>query len=242
MDYRLIQGDCLQVLPTLEAGSVDAVITDPPYCSGGYLEAQKNTRAQGLRTATVQAEGFGWFPNDNMTTSGLVWLLRSVALQSLRLLKPNRSLFIFTDWRMVPHLAPALESSGMRYRSMIIWDKGNAGLGSGFKPAYEVILEFTNGVTEYQRKDGQNLIRVPRLSSAQRQHGAQKPVELIERLIAVAVPESGIVLDGFMGSGTTGVACLNTGRRFIGIEKDAAYFAIAEQRLAQAAQQTRLAV
>jgi DNA modification methylase len=238
IDLRL--GDCLEVMKTLSDGSVDAVITDPPYCSGGYLEAQKNTKAQGLRGATVAADDFKWFRNDNMGTAGLVWLLRSLMIEARRILKPDRSVFIFTDWRMIPNLAPALESGGMRYRNMIVWDKGNAGLGVGFKPAFECIMEFCNGSTEYQVRNGQNVIRQSRLNGAQKIHNAQKPVELMAEIIRVAVPVGGTVIDPFMGSGTTGVACAELDRNFIGIEISAEYMEIARKRIEAAQQQLTL--
>ena len=227
-------------MKTLPAGSVDAVITDPPYCSGGYLEAQKNTKAQGLRGATVAADDFEWFSADNMSTSGLVFLLRNMMVECRRVLKPNRSVLMFTDWRMVPPLAPALESSGLRYRNMIIWDKGNAGLGVGFKPAYEVILEFTNGSTEYKELNGQNLIRVPRVHASEKEHGAQKPIDLLSKLINVTTSEGSTVLDPFMGSGTTGVACMKFNREFIGCELDPKYYSIAEKRIKSASLQPGL--
>ena len=141
---------------------------------------------------------------------------------------------------MVPHLAPALESSGLRYRNMLVWDKGYAGLGVGFRPAYEVVLEFTNGSTEYQTRTGQNVLRSPRVHSSRKQHHAEKPIELLAEIIAVAVGIDGTVLDPFMGSGTTGVACVQTGRNFIGIEIDPTYYAIAERRIAEAQQQLTL--
>jgi site-specific DNA-methyltransferase (adenine-specific) len=234
MTYQLFHGDCLEYMKTLPAGSVDAVITDPPYCSGGYLEAQKNTKAQGLRGATVAADGFEWFSADNMSTSGLVFLLRNMMVECRRILKPNRSVLMFTDWRMVPPLAPALESSGLRYRNMIIWDKGNAGLGVGFKPAYEVILEFTNGSTEYQELNGQNIIKVPRVHSSKKEHGAQKPIDLLSKLISVTTAQNSTVLDPFMGSGTTGVACMKSNRNFIGCELDPKYYSVAQKRIAEA--------
>jgi DNA modification methylase len=73
-------------------------------------------------------------------------------------------------------------------------------------------------------------------------HPTQKPVALMQKAVELSCPVGGVVLDPFMGSGTTGVACLQTGRRFIGIELDAAYFEIARQRLEAASAQTRLAV
>jgi len=227
----LINADCLALLSDMEACTVDALITDPPYCSGGYMEAQKNTKAQGLRGATVSAEDFKWFTSDNMGTSGLVWMLREMMVQCHRILKPNRSAFVFTDWRMIPNVAPALESGGMRYRNMIVWDKGNAGLGVGFKPAHEIIMEFCNGSTEYQCKDGQNVLRSARLYGPAKVHGAQKPVEVIAELIRVSTPIGGTVLDAFGGSGTTAVAASGLGRRAMVCERDPGYFEIAKTRI-----------
>jgi DNA modification methylase len=229
----IYHGEALAVLRELSAASVDAVITDPPYCSGGSLEAQKNTKAQGLRSATVQAEDFEWFAADNMSTAGLVWLIRAALVEARRFLMPNRAALVFTDWRMVPHLAPALESSGLRYRNMIIWDKGSPGLGVGFKPAYEVVLEYANGATEYQVKNGQNVIRNARVSPLARDHDAQKPVELIHELIRVVSPPDGLIVDPFMGSGTTLRAAMDLGRRAIGIELEERYCEIAARRLSQ---------
>lgn len=80
------------------------------------------------------------------------------------------------------------------------------------------------------------------LPEGQFDHPTQKPEVIIRRFVLDSTTEGATVLDPFMGSGTTGVACLNTGRRFIGIEKDAGYYEIARQRIEQAAQQQRLAV
>jgi DNA modification methylase len=229
----LYHGDCVEIMRAMEGVSVDAVITDPPYCSGGSLEAQKNQKAQGLRTATVQADGFEWFSADNMTTGGLVWLVRAVLVESRRVMKANRSAFVFTDWRMVPHLAPALESSGLRYRNMIVWDKMSAGLGNGFKPAHEIILEYTNGATEYATKDGQNVIRSRRVAASTRDHNCQKPLEVLAKLIDVAVPPGGTVLDPFSGSGSTLVSAKQRGRKAIGIELAESHCETIARRCAQ---------
>ena len=229
----IYHGDCLDVLSKIPSASVDAVVTDPPYCSGGSLEAQKNTPAQGLRSKTVQDEAFEWFSADNMSTAGLVALLRSVLVCSRRFLKANRSAFIFCDWRMVPNISPALESSGLRFRNMLVWDKGNAGLGCGFRPAHELVLEYANGATEYFSTTGSNVLRFARVSSLTKEHGAQKPVPLIAQILSVASPPGGVVLDPFVGSGTTLVAAQQTGRRAIGIEVEERYCEIAAKRLEQ---------
>jgi len=226
-------GDCLEVMRSLVDASIGCVLTDPPYCSGGSLEAQKNTKAQGLRSATVASADFVWFAADNMGTAGLTFLLRSVLLEARRLLLPNRSAFVFTDWRMVPNLAPALESSGLRYRNLLVWDKQNAGLGVGFKPAHELVMEFTNGVTEYQAQNGQNVLRVPRVHASEKEHGAQKPVALLSKILQVACPAGETVIDPFMGSGSTIDAARDLGYRAIGIDLSERNCEIAARRLSQ---------
>ena len=229
----IYHGDCVEIMRAMHGTSVDAVITDPPYCSGGALEAQKNTGGQGHRSERLTAGDVEWFAADNMTTGGLIWLVRAVLVESRRVMKPNRSAFVFTDWRMVPHLAPAMESSGLRYRNMIVWDKLSAGLGMGFKPAHEIILEYTNGSTEYALKDGQNVIRVRRVTSAERDHACQKPLAVIAKLIDVAVPPGGTVLDPFMGAGSMLVAAKQRGRKAIGIELSEQHCESAARRCAQ---------
>jgi site-specific DNA-methyltransferase (adenine-specific) len=232
-DCRLACGDCLEILPELEGGSVDAVVTDPPYCSGGFSESGKRqAKGQGLRSETIRE--VGWFVNDNMTTAGLVWLLRSVCVEASRLLSSGGSACLFTDWRMVSPLAPALESTGLRFQNLVIWDKGNPGLGFGFRPTHEIILHFVKGVGVFHDKSTGNVLRSTRIHSTAKHHQTEKPVDLIERIVGVVGAHGSAILDPFMGSGTTGVACARLGRRFIGIEKEPRYFDIACRRIEEA--------
>ena len=87
-----------------------------------------------------------------------------------------------------------------------------------------------------------NIWHIPPIPTNNRYHTCQKPVELLERLCKVSSPPNGVVLDPFMGSGSTGVACVNTGRDFIGIEKEHKYFEIAERRIEEAAAQMQIAL
>lgn len=230
---RCYLGDCLDVMGRLPAASVDAVIMDPPYCAGAVSEAQRTRmNGQGVRSKSLRL--FGWFTGDNMGTAGLTWLLRAVASESLRLVKPSGSLLVFCDWRMLASLQPAIESAGLRYQGLVAWDKGRMGLGCGFRPQHELILHYTMGSPKYHDRSTSNVIRCARVTKTDRQHQTQKPEELLRRLIGVVCPRGGTVLDPFMGSGTTGVACVQSGRRFVGIEKDSGYYKIAVRRIAQA--------
>jgi DNA modification methylase len=234
IDLRL--GDCLAMMRGIPDGTVDAVVTDPPYCAGAVSEAQRTqSKGQGLRSGNIKR--FGWFVGDNMGTAGLTWLLRSIAVEGKRIIKPSGSMLVFCDWRMQSALQPAIESAGLRYQGLIVWDKEHMGLGTGFRCQHELILHFTFGSPKYHNKGTPNVIRCRRVGLNEREHQTQKPVELMERLISVVSPIGGTIFDPFAGSGSTGVACVRTGRNFIGIEQDPAYLAIAQSRLASARSQ-----
>lgn len=228
----LVNGDALDGLAELEDGAVDAIVTDPPYCSGAVGEAQRaRAPGQGIRSENLRR--FGWFTGDNMSTAGLVFLLRSIAFESVRVVHPAGSLLVFCDWRMLPSLEPSIESAGLRYQGLVVWDKGSMGLGTGFRPQHELIMHFTYGAPVYHSASVSNVIRSSRVSADDRTNKAQKPVDLIEKLISVACPEGGTVLDPFFGSGSTAEACKRIGRKCIGFERDEKQCEQAANRLRQ---------
>lgn len=224
--------DALNLVGRLDTDYADAFIFDPPYCSGGVTEATKQgAKGQGLRSETIRSGG--WFINDNMSTAGLTWLLREVAIQARRVLKLGGSFLMFTDWRMVVHLAPAIEGAGLRYQNLIVWDKGSMGLGVGFRMQHELVLHFVKGTGRFYDASTGNVITTKRVSKLDREHQTEKPIELMERLCRVVTPVSGLVVDPFCGSGTTLVAASNLGRRYVGSDISADYVEIARKRLAQ---------
>jgi DNA modification methylase len=236
--WSVHHGDALDLLRGLPDASVDAVVTDPPYCSGGVGEASRQrAEGQGLRSESLRK--LGWFVGDDMGTAGLVWLLRAMAFEATRLLKPGGSLLVFCDWRMVSNLAPAIESAGLRSQNLLVWDKGAMGLGSGFRMQHELVLHYAHGVGSFHDKGTSNVLRARRVHATEREHQTQKPVDLLEQILEVVLPPGGIVLDPFAGSGTTGVAALLRGRRFVGAERDAGHVATARDRCAGSAGEYR---
>ncbi len=179
---------------------------------------------------------FGWFLGDNMGTAGLVFLLRAMAFEAVRVMKPTGSLLVFCDWRMLPNLAPAIESAGLRFQNVIVWDKEVMGLGTGFRAQHELVMHFTNGAPGYHHKGTSNVLRAKRVHAKAREHQTQKPTDLMRQLVAVVAPPGGVVLDPFMGSGSTGVAAIEHGCDFIGCERSPEYVAIARARIAAALQ------
>lgn len=234
--WQVLHGDALAELAQLE-GPFAATITDPPYCSGGISEAaRKGASAQGIRHEN--ARRLGWFENDAMGTAGLVWLLRTVALAAAERTPDGGWFLTFADWRMLSSIQPAIESAGWSYRSLVVWDKGSMGLGVGFRAQHECILAFSRGAVApdvHDRSVG-NVLRCPRPTrkAEDRDHPTEKPVELMETLIRVTTPPGGLVVDPFCGSGTTGVAAVRLGRRFVGIERSEDHAATARARCSSA--------
>jgi len=199
---------------TLPTARLSAFVSDPPYCSGGFTEtARRKARGQGLRSETVREDG--WFEGDNMGTAGLVWLLRAVAFEAHRALVDGGSLLMFCDHRQIANLSPAIESSGLRYTNLIVWNKGTPGLGMGFRAQHECILHFTKGSMSAHATDVGNVILCDRMTREERTHQTEKPVPLLRDLIRVVAPRDGIVADPFLGSGST-----LEGVRGIGCERD----------------------
>lgn len=212
-DCRLIQGDCLDVMK--ELGPVDAVVTDPPY-GIAYKSGHATDALWGNRRTIAQDD----------TTK---------ARDAVADWSDGRPCLLFGTWR-VPRPAAT--------RQVLVWDKGGA-LGMGdlsipWKPDHEEIYVLGKGFVG-ARDSGSVLRFAPVQSMAKngRVHPTQKPVSLIRDLIR-KVP--GVILDPFMGSGTTLVACAKLGRKGIGIEIDPDYFDIACRRVEEAYRQPDLFV
>lgn len=233
-------GDNLEIMADLCGLDAHAMIMDPPYCSGAATEAGKGSVThQGLRSETMRSGRFEWFDADNMTTSGLCELLRLVCVRASDVLLPSGSILSFCDWRMLTSIAPAMESAGWRQRNLIAWDKGSFGCGTGFRPSHEMIIHLTKRSPEFYSASVGNVLRHRRPGDI-RVHPTQKPVELMGDLIEVVSPVGGTVIDPFMGSASTGVACLRLGRKFVGIERSAKHFEAACLRIESAESQGSL--
>jgi site-specific DNA-methyltransferase (adenine-specific) len=169
-----------------------------------------------------------------MGTAGLTWLLRSIAFESRRLVRPTGSLLVFCDWRMLSGLQPAIESSGLRFQNLLVWNKRSMGLGTGFRHQHEHVMHFTYGSPEYHDRGTSNVLESDRVRAADREHQTQKPVDLLAQMVRVVAPEDGTVLDPFAGSGTTLIAARENGRKAVGIEADEAHCETAAKRVAVA--------
>ena len=225
---QIWHGDCLTILDALELDGVAATVMDPPYASGARTEAAKKASGAMMRGAKWAARPI---ENDQMTTIGFVWLMREVARRLRGAMVPGAAVLSFIDWRQWPSLVGALESCNLRVNGMIVWDKMSMGLGNGFRAQHELICYASNGSARVIVKDCSNVLHFKRVEPID--HPSPKPEPLIHRMLQVVTDDDDLVLDPFMGAGTTLRAAKNLGRRAIGIEIEERYCEIAARRMAQ---------
>lgn len=218
----LYLGDCMDILPTLQ--KVDAVITDPPYSSGGFQEAGKSSGSIGTR-------GDETLHMDNLSTRGYLRLMKRVLLDC-----KSDEFYVFTDWKMWINTFDAMEDAGVRVRNMLVWDKEQMGMGMPWRNQHELCAYGKRRPGQIVTGKSGNVIRCPR--SGNKNHPTEKPVSLMVALLENSLADT--ILDPFMGSGTTGVAAMQLGRKFIGIEREPKYFEIACKRIEQAVAQGQL--
>jgi site-specific DNA-methyltransferase (adenine-specific) len=235
--WQVLQGDCLEVLRTLPDASVDAVITDPPYSSGGLFRGDRARPANEKYVCDHEVKNFHPdFGGDSRDQRSYGYWATLWLSQCLRITKTGGVCCLFTDWRQLPTTSDALQAGGWVWRGVVVWDKteGARPNKGRFKQQAEFIVWGSKGAMLTNNGIGclNGVFRHAPFSG--KQHIAGKPVALMKRLVAIC-SSNGLVLDPFMGSGTTGVAALQTGRRFLGIELDPGYFALAEKRVRDAA-------
>lgn len=219
----LYLGDCLEILPTLSRA--EAVITDPPYSSGGFQEAGKSGGSIGTRSDETI-----WM--DNLSSRGYSRLI----VRALKLIRGADEFYLFTDWKMWQATCDCFEDAGIRVRNMLVWDKKSMGMGLPWRNQHELICYGRRRNSARIAGGFGNVLQASR--SGNNDHPTEKPVALVEQLLGNA--SAGAVIDPFMGSGTTGVACMNLGREFVGIEIEPKYFDVACERLENAQRQARM--
>lgn len=218
-DYCLQKGDCLELMKSIPDNSIDLVLTDPPY-GIDYQSMRKKDKTKRLPKIINDKEPFVQFIE-----------------QLGRIMKPTSCAMIFTRWDVQQRFIDKITESKLKVRNVIIWDKQIHGMGDlkrAYGSRYESIIFISNSDFRFPAKRPQDIITVRRVLPTNLIHPNEKPVELLERLIQQVTQANDIVLDCFMGSGSTGVACANTGRKFIGIEQDNTYFEKAFERISDA--------
>lgn len=227
--YKLYQGDCLEVMKNIEDGSIDLVVTDPPYeiattGAGMYKQADK----QYVKELNGMKDGFS----------------EEVLDELCRVMKKINIYFFCSQKQIIPLLDYFVKKKKCNW-NILSWHKTNPipACGNKYLTDTEFILFFREkGVKVYGSFDTKRTWYATPLNQSDKKkygHPTVKPLSILENLVVNSSQEGEIVLDCFMGSGSTGVACLNTNRNFIGIELDEGYFEIAQNRIEEVANKTK---
>ena len=204
-------------------GSIDLVVTDPPYktITGGDSDGKNSTRPKGMLSGNRKL-----FAHQNNIKPSQ-WIP-----ELFRVLKEGSHCYIFTNHLNMKDMLIESERAGFKLHNILVWEKNNCTPSQFYMKNCEYILFLRKGKAKWIRNIGgsktvhqfQNII-------GRKVHPTEKPVELMQYYVENSSSDDGLVLDPFMGSGPTGVACLNSGRAFIGIELDEEYFRIAKDRI-----------
>ena len=228
---KLINGNCLDILKNIPNESIDLIVTDPPYPttsrgnagnSGGMLQKDINKKGKVFTYNNINCKEY--------------------APEFYRLLKDGSHCYVMTNHINLIDMLNTFTDVGFHFIKSLIWNKGNKIMGQYYMSQYEYILFFRKGKgkkinncgtsdilsisnKKTKDKDGKNI------------HDTEKPVELMEVLVNNSSQENELVLDPFMGVGSTGIACIKNNRNFIGMELDEKYFNIAKNRIEEIEEQ-----
>lgn len=229
---KIFHGNALEVIP--ELSDIDAVITDPPYSSGGAMRSDRitSTVAKYVTTGAGSKAASREFSGDNRDQRAyFAWssLWMCFALQSS---KPGANIFVFTDWRQLPTMTDAVQSGGWVWRGLGTWHKPGCRMQrGGFSHSAEYVVWGSSGAWNRDVDYAPQNVFAHGMTK-DKIHIAEKPEPVMGWLVPFCPPE-GVILDPFAGSGTTLRVAKNLGRRAIGIEIEERYCEMAANRLAQ---------
>ena len=222
---RLINGDAIEFMKTLENESVDLIVTDPPYKTtargnpgntGGMLSSKIFMQGKVFKHNNVKP--IEYFP------------------EFYRLLKDGSHCYVMTNHVNLQEMLNTATECGFHFTKSLIWNKGNKIMGHYYMSQFEYILFFRKGKGKRINKCGTpDILNVPNKKTKGKDgkniHDTEKPVELMKILIENSSQEGELVLDPFIGVGAVGIACEELNRDYIGVELDENYYNIACSRI-----------
>lgn len=238
---RLVCGEAMDVMRQIPDATVDALVTDPPYCSGGTSTVDRTSRSASDKYVSSDSRSGHALPDfggdERDQRSFTLWCSYWLS-ESLRIVRPGGVALVFCDWRQLPAMSDALQVAGWRWRGVVVWAKTGARPQPGFCNQSEYVLWASHGKIDADHRPpylpGVFNMGSPR--GRARRHITAKPLPLMQQLVRATTP-GGLILDPYAGSGTTGAAALLEGRSFLGIERSAAYASIAAQTLTETLEQ-----
>lgn len=230
-------GDCIEVMKSIEINSIDMVFADPPY----FLSNGGKSIKSGKIVSVNKGE---WDKKENykdINAFTFAWLK-----ETYRLLKPTGSIWVSGTFHNIFDVEREMKKIGYKIINIVVWHKSDPPpliYKNKFRFSYEFIIWAKKGFKNYfnydemykvDNKEMEDVWLIPAVQMHEKKHGyhpTQKPEALLERIIKASSKEGDVVLDPFLGSGTTCYVAKKLNRKYIGIEKDEKYYKIADSRL-----------
>lgn len=216
---EIINGDTIEGMRNMADGSVDLVVTDPPY----LMNYQSRRR--------VVSDKFRHIANDVDAHE----LISDYIAECHRILKDDTAIYMFCSWHHIDFFKTEFERY-FKLKNLIVWNKNNHGSGDlkgAYGPKHEFVLFGHKGRTLFREKRIPDVIDCAKIPSVRLTHPTEKPTDLLDIFIRNSSDEGDVVFDGFAGTGSTALSALSNGRQFIGYEIDEDYARIANERLAE---------
>lgn len=216
-NWEVHQGDCITLMDLLlDDGSVDMVLTDPPY----GMKYQSGRRAEKFDAIHGDA-------NTDVFAKALPHMVR--------VLKQNAHMYVFCSWHKLDEFVYLTKQHReLTLKNLIVWAKNNHGSGDlkgAYAPKHELVLFLQKGRRELAKRIP-DVIEFPKVPANAMRHPTEKPVGLLNIFVNNSSLPGETILDPFTGGGSTGMSAVRNGRRFIGFEMHPEYFAVAESRVA----------
>ena len=222
----LRQGDCLEEMKKIPDGSVDLVLTDPPYrtISGGNKTPKW---ISGYGTSVLHKNDGKIFEHNDISHQD--WID-----EAFRVLKDGTHFYVMTNLMNLFILKDIAEDTGFKLHNLLVWKKNTCNANRWYMKNAEYTLFFRKGRAKSINNPSSKTVHEYNNIIGNKVHPTEKPTALMELFVSNSSHSGDVILDPFMGSGTTGVACKNLNRDFIGIELDEDYFEIAKKRIEEA--------
>jgi len=222
MSLTITQEDNMELMSRYSDASFDLILTDPPF-GMSFKSGHRKVKHEKIKD------------DDN-----LLWLPAFLA-ESKRIAKPDAHHYYFCSNHFVDVFVSEIKKAGIPYKNLLVWEKNNTGMGDLFgdyAPQYEFIVFCSNGTKKLNGGRDSNIIKSKRTNNDL--HPTQKPEYLMRYLVTKSSQPNDLVIDQFMGSGTTAIACDIENRNFVGCDIDKKHFDTAQKRIQQHTSQVSL--
>ena len=229
--WTILHGDAPRIIRSFRPGVFDAVITDPPYASGGWKPAEKNRTTTQKYSSMSKENALPDFDGDQKDQRSWTNWMADWLSDARKACRDGAPICLFIDWRQYPSITDALQRAGWVWRGVAVWDKLTCRPQKGrFRQQSEYIVWGSNGPMPVNRPVG-CLPGVFRYANPQnRIHVTEKPLQLMRDIVKICEP-GGRILDPFAGAGTTVLAAVREGYEAVGIELNDAYFKLGSDRV-----------